>query len=284
MSDIGLSSGENFLIRCAQTFFATQYANPPMAVGKEFDKNLEWAPALQVSLTKHLTYFIQPSEDKVYPRIFSLRHADVLHVTAPIAIFSVCPAEVINSAGQEKEKRLLKKHGYGLISVSKDGACSIEFRAIPLIQQIAEEEFQEESKGLPKKIKRDLALAYDDYLNNPVAGVASVSEIVEGMVLRAAKDCAKQGWLEKKDAKPGQSAAMMLDKMYMTSQCQNILAQIGGVRSFVSEYRNLTAHFPKNKKRAFEKYRKCRHGFIDGIKHIQRFRSALKSLGLSGLY
>ena len=51
---------------------------------------------------------------------------------------------------------------------------------------------------------------------------------------------------------------------------------------FVKECRNLTHHWPKNKKAAHKKYADCRHHFLDGLRTIQAFRTAMKAEGLTG--
>ena len=50
---------------------------------------------------------------------------------------------------------------------------------------------------------------------------------------------------------------------------------------FVKECRNLTHHWPKNKKAAHKKYADCRHHFLDGLRTIQAFRTAMKAEGLT---
>ena len=73
-----------------------------------------------------------------------------------------------------------------------------------------------------------------------------------------------------------------LDALYNAKQFKNVRGAIGGARSYISAYRNPGHHWPRNTKKAYEKYAACRHAFLEGIKQIQRFREAMRSVSLSG--
>lgn len=129
-------------------------------------------------------------------------------------------------------------------------------------------------------MRQRVSEAFDDYCNKPVNGVRSLSEVVEGMVEQAGREAVKKQYLNGSDV--GGPVARTLDGMYESKQFKNVRAQIGGVRSYIAEYRNLSHHWPKNARRAHKKYADCRHAFLDGIRQMQRFRTAMKDVGLSG--
>lgn len=251
-----------------------------MYVNQELHKDLAWTPALRFVIHEHINVFVEPSESGPYPRILERKHTDVLHFPQPIAIYAVCPEEMILTSVQRTEMRRLEAHGFGLITVNQKGEAHREFSASVLVQVIPKAEYKSEINGLPKKIRQRIGEAYEDYNVKPVNGVKSLTEVLEGIVTQAGKDVVRKNYLKK--AELGNSVANALDALHDTKQCKNARAAIGGVRSHVQEYRNPKHHWPTNKKKAYQKYSDCRHAFMDGIKHIQRFRTAMRAVGLTG--
>lgn len=277
---VGLTSGGDFLRNAARMFFQDCYGSPVMHLDKELHRNLAWKPALRFTIHEHINVFVEPSENGPYPRILELKNADVRNFAQPIAIYAVCPEDMISTSAQRSSMKRLKAHGFGLITVDTNGDAERIFPAIPLIQFIPSAEFKEEIKGLPKKIRQRASEAFEDYQNKPVNGVKSISELLEGLVTRAGKDAVQKGYLKKKNL--GNGLADTLDALYKAQQCKNICAEIGGVRSYIKQHRNLSHHWPKNRKAAYDKYSNCRHAFLEGIKQTARFRAAMKKVALSG--
>lgn len=204
----------------------------------------------------------------------------MLQIPEPISIYCVCPEEVVFNSDKRRLIKQLREHGFGLLTVNRDGEVQREFSAIPLIQVISKNDYKEEIEGLSKKIRQRIGQAYEDYCNKPTTGVASLTEIVEGIVGRAAADAVKRQYLT--SAELGSTVAANLDALYSAGSCRNARAAIGGLRGYVHQYRNLSHHWPKNKKASYKKYKDCKHAFVDGIKQIQQFRRAMKSINLSG--
>lgn len=276
----GLTSGEEFLRDAACRCFEDLYENPMMHVNQELHKDLAWTPALRFVIHEHINVFVEPSEIGPYPRILERKHTDVLHFPQPIAIYAVCPEETIATPPQRSDMKRLQAHGFGLITVNHEGQARREFSAIPLVQVIPKAEYKAEIEGLPKKTKQRIGEAYEDYNAKPVNGVKSLTEVIEGLVTQAGKGAVQKKYLSKSVL--GSDVADILDALHDTKECKNARAAIGGVRSHVKEYRNPKHHWPANKKRAYKKYSDCRHAFMDGIKHIQRFRTAMQAIGLTG--
>ena len=280
MADVGLTSGEQFLRDSAKRFFEERYENPVMHLEQELHRDLAWAPALWFTIHEQIGIFVEPSETSAYPRILELKSGDVRRFPQPIAIYAVCPEEILHIPGQQAERRRLEADGYGLITVDVDGNATRVVGTIPLIQIISAAEFKQELTGLPKKLRQRISEAFEDYCAKPVNGVKSLSEVIEGMVEQSGKDGVRKKYLQKKDVSG--SIADLLDALYDSPQYNNVRAQIGGVRSFIAEYRNLSHHWPRNAKRAHKKFSDCRHAFLDGIKRVHQFRTAMKNVGLSG--
>lgn len=275
---VGLSSGTDFLRDAALAHLADQFANPPVTVGSEIATDVKWKPAIQLKLNEHLTLVAETSETP-YPTIFRLRHSDILALPMPIAICCICPHETY--LAQQDEVKELMAHGYGLYTVEASGVVTERFKAIPLIQQIGAGEFKEETKGLPDKIKQRLVSSFQIYKTSAPAGVADITELVEALVLKAGQEAAKKGWITAGNAKPGKPAAT-LTAMANAPQFNNVAAAIGGAQGYVNRYRNTAHHPPKNKLQAYRKYRDCRHGFLEGMKEVQHFRTAMRGVGLTG--
>jgi hypothetical protein len=278
---IGLSAGAEFLAGAAQAYIKVMYANPPVVVGAPVEKGVDWVPALQFVIHDNLTVLIEPSEDTTYSAIFRLRHVDVMNIQRPISIYAVCPEEVALRSEEQANARLLRQHGYGLLVANRAGEVTLRHQAVPLIQLIPDSEYGEEVKGLPRKALRVVAQAFETYQHRPPLGVAELSEIAEGLVLKAGREAASKGWVSSGKVGPGK-IAQTLDELSGCGNCKDARAALGGMRAFISRYRTASHHFPKNKKQAYVKYRECRHAFLDGIKQIKGFRTAMKRIGLSG--
>ncbi len=250
-----------------------------MTVGQPLDPRLGWVPTFFFTINDHVTVACEVSETP-YPIILGMRRKDIEDVSNPIAVYSICSEEAYLT--KQTDAKDIMKHGFGLLTVDSNGKAQLRSGCIPLIQQISQATFKAEIDALPQKVKRRLAEAFDRYKQSAPSGVADLSEVVEGMVLRAGLDAVRQTWINANKARPGYSAAT-IDALLGVPQAVPAAAALGGVRSFISVYRNASHHFPKNKKQAHIKYQTCKHAFIEGVKQICQFRDAMKLIGLSGL-
>lgn len=272
----GITSANAFLRDAVKTYLNLNYDHPPIKEDEDIDSGLGWKPTLSSPINNHL--MVLEASEKVYPLIFRMRRAEMAEVQIPIAVYCVCPEEAY--LRNQKDAQDLEKHGFGLFTVNTDGRAIKKFAAIPIAQHITESDYNEDVKRLPAKIKRMAKVSFDTYKGNSPAGVASLSEILEGIVLKAAKEAAKKGWMSNADASG--TLASVLTKMKGLPQFNGANTTLSSAQAFVSRYRNATHHFPKNKKQAHLKYRDCRHGFLDGLRNMQALHDAMKSVGLSG--
>ena len=143
---------------------------------------------------------------------------------------------------------------------------------------IAEADFKQQTKDLPRGIRQSASEAFEDYLSKPVNGVKTLSEIVEGMIRKAGRDSAANEGIS--NAQSRGVPADVLDALH--EKHPQARAAIGGARNFINECRNLSHHWPRNKKDAYKKYAHCRHHFLGGLHTIQAFRKAMKNVGLTG--
>ena len=279
MTTDGLTPGHEYLRDAAQSCFAAIYGNPTMHRDKPLSPRLDWRPGLRFVLHGHTNVFVEPSDSGPFPRMLAMRYGDVLGYPEPIAIYSVCSDTAIATGDGAKERRRLKSQGFGLVTVDAHGNADRLFPAIPIIQVIPEDAFKDQLKGLPRSIRQRASEAFEEYRGNPVGGVKSLSEVVEGMINKAGKDSASaRGGISKSDSQ--KSTAGILEALH--EKHRNARAAIGGARSFNTYCRNLAHHWPRTKRASRQKYQDCRHHFLVGLRTIQEFRSAMKNIGLSG--
>ena len=249
-----------------------------MYVDKPLSPDLEWVPALRFSVHGHINVFVEPSDDGPYPRILTMRSEDVRNYPEPIAVYCVCHDAAMTTTSGLNDSKKLKAHGFGLVTVDRDGDADIKFLAIPLVQAIPEADFKNHLKGLPKRIRQRASEAFEDYQAKPVNGVKTLSELIEGMITQAGRDSAARNCITR--AQSQLMSADLLDALY--AKHVSARAAIGGARKFINECRNLTHHWPRNKKAAYQKFFECRHHFLEGLQVIRSFRPAMKANGLSG--
>ena len=274
----GIVKSQNYLVNAAIKFFNKLYENPQIKISDPIDTNLEYRPSLHFKATNHLTIAAEASEDSPYPMIFNLRHADIMNFNMPIALYCICPEEEFLKQENQGLVRDLQKNGFGLITVDSNEIVTKRFNCIPLIQHISEEEFSTEIRELPRKLRLRMRESFDLYNNNQVSGLQSISEIAEALINDAGKKAVKNGWISRANTN---NSASILDSLSLQISCKNAWASIGGMRSFMKEYRNISHHAPKTVKQAYKKYRDCRHGFLDGIKKIRNFINELKNIDLN---
>ena len=278
MTDTGLASGLQALVDGAKSYFGQLFQNPQFHISEAVDSGLNWIPSLYFRVNDHLTVICEASENP-YPLIFSMRRLDVLKLQIPVSIYCICTEEAY--LGHQGDAKRLMNDGYGLLTLDAQGNVQRRASCIPLLQQITDEEFQSDIRTLPKKLRSRIAEAFDRYKHNAPSGSADMAEIMEGLVLKAGRDAARKKWISPSDAKPGAPAAT-LKAMSDSAKFNNATAAIGAAQAYISMYRNINHHFPKNKKQAATKYRDCRHSFLEGVKKIVFFRDVMRALGLTG--
>lgn len=279
MSWSGLTHGEMILANAAVEYFETRFEATSIKTFEELDSRLGWRPSLHFQRSKYITVVAEVSEDTPYPEIFRLRHAEILATQRPISVYSVCAEETCLRQEQQAEVQCLQDHGFGLLSVSSTGKVTVRFHCIPLIQHIPEEELVEEMRGLPQKIRAEIRDCYERYKNDAVSGLEGITALVEALVNCAGRRAVSRGWISKTQL--GTNSAGILDNLSTLNECKNARGAIGGVRGYMSEYRNVAHHAPRSKKQAHKRYRDCHNGFREGIRKTRTFREAFKNIGVS---
>lgn len=276
MAPFGLTPGHQFLREAAKSCFEDRYGRPTMHVDKPLSPGLAWVPALRFTVLSRINVFVEPSDSGPYPRILKMKHVEVSNFPEPIAVYSVCADGAVSAPGGLQEMRRLQSHGFGLVTVDPSGTATVVFQAIPLVQSIPEAQVKSQLKGLPQRIKQRASEAFVEYRDSPVNGVKTLSELIEGMVMKAGQDAAKRG----RQIPSQVSVARILDALHM--EFPNARAAIGGARRFVNDCRNVSHHWPRNKRDSYRKFVECKQHFLEGVRLVSSFRGAMKNENLSG--
>ena len=166
----------------------------------------------------------------------------------PISIFCVCPEEAyLNDQASAKE---LMADGYGLLTVAADGQVQKRATATRLCSKFRIRNSRPNYPACRPQFDAGSPSFFDRYQHNAPSGVADISEVLEGLVLRAGRDAARKKIIAASDAKPG-APAITLSALLATKQGQNAGSGDCGAQSYIAMYRNTAHHFPKNKSRHF---------------------------------
>ena len=270
------SPTDRFLGEAAEGHFKQLFEGATIKIGEAIDPNLSWRPTIHFRWSGYLTIAGETSE-RPYPRIFRVVHANVLEVQIPISMYSICGEDAYLDRNNQREIEELRAHGYGLFTVDNDGNVQRKFGCIPLIQHIPERKISDDIKPLPLKYRVKLRECYYSYNNKPESGLREASELVEGLVKSAAEKAKRKGFLPNIKS----NTADILDDMLGNPKFRDQTADIGGVRSYMRNYRNPVSHPPRNRKQAYDRFRSCQHGFLESIRQVASFHRAMKKLGIS---
>lgn len=273
-----LSSSIAELTAAAKAYFHQLYQGSAIRVNEVVDETLGWIPTMHFHVNDHLTVLVEVSENP-YPVILSRRRVAVTNLSIPTTVYCVCSEDAF--LDQQKDAKLLIADGFGLVTIDGYGRAELRRDCIPLIQQIAQVEFLSAIARLPQKLRARLAEAFLRYNQNAPSGAADIAEVMEGLVFKAGKEAVKKAWVKNSDVRAGNSANT-LKALQGSTHMSGAIAAIGAAQGYISVYRNASHHFPKDKKQAAVKYRRCRHGFLEGLDKIVLFRDAMKRAGLSG--
>lgn len=275
MSQPNLTTGLDLLVEAAKTHFKEIYQDPPIHANEALP-DLAWSPSLSVQPNKYSLIIVEASES-VYPAMFNLRRTRLEKYPVPVSVYSICTEEeFLRAQGTFKD---LVEAGYGLITLDVDGKTHTRAEGVPIQQIIYREQFNDEIKALPKGVRGRLAESFRRYTHNPPSGVSDITEVMEGIIVKAGAAAKSKGWLTAAEAKA--DVAVLLKTMQSKPQFAGAAAAIGAAQGYVSQWRNLSHHFPKNANAAAKKYKDCKHAFIEGLKQINNFRTDMSKIGLS---
>ena len=268
-----------FLIDAGIKFFRDNLGINNFNRGEPYRADFEWLPHFWFRESRSPATLVEASKDKILPVIAKASYGDILQIDEPICVYIICTEAVFNNASQKDVKAMSAK-GYGLISIDANGDSHIRNRAVPLLQIISPEEIKNRVKACTASNRKKVLAAFEEYKTNPKNGVQEMTEIFEAFVQKAVVDAVRKNWLDNDDLTI--SKANQLIKMQNDGHFHNVSAVIGEAQSFMRNVRNIAKHPPKSRTKAAERARDYQSNFIAGIRAINNFSAAMKSIGLTG--
>jgi hypothetical protein len=272
-----LNTGLKKIAECALTFCKKRYGGNGLGVGKAIAVEISWRP----------TFFLKPDklhilavevEDKLYPEALKGAAHDIEHYEdSPISVYQACSLIIYQGDTKQVRVNLLRKHGFGIMTVDDDGRVTIQHKCIPLAQHISADQLESELAGLTPALKVKFKQAHDTYVTNEGQGLQQAGQIVEALVHSIATQATKQNVISAAEA--GGALADVIDALYSKKQFKDHRAALGAARDFVKEFRNTASHAPKNGKQAALKIKKCKVGFLDAVSVATKLRVAMQKLG-----
>jgi hypothetical protein len=263
------------LLACKQ-----RYGGNGVKIEEGIDNAIMWRPTFYLKPSKVRVVAVEV-EDNLYPG--SLRGAahEIGLFDAPIMVFQACTLEAYLADPKQKNVSLLRDHGFGIITVDEDGNVVVQQACIPLAQHIPPSLLEKEIGPLSPQLKVGFRSAYEVYKTSETQGLQAAGQIVEAIVSVLAVDAHKKGLLKKDKqgnvrALPGQ-LALRIDELYDAFPAHR--ATLGEARSFVGEYRNTASHPADSAKRAAERIRKCRAGFLQAVALCAKLKVFAKATG-----
>jgi hypothetical protein len=259
-------------------FCRSRYGANGLKVEENIDNVIGWQPTFFLRPTRFLILAVEVN-DLVYPEALKAAAHDIGHFDTPIAVFQACPLDAFQNDPKHTKVNLLRKHGFGIITVDDDNAATIQHPCIPLAQHISPEELEHELAGLNSVLKVKFKAAHQTYTSNIGQGLQEVGQLIEALLHSVAKQAAKNGIIAA--INPAHSLADLIDELYQKPQFRPHRAALGGARDFVKEFRNTASHAPKSARQAMEKIKKCKTGFLDAISVAKKLRSMMQALGFT---
>lgn len=249
-----------------------RYGRNNLQIGQEIHHSISWKPTFYLKPTSSLILAVEVDE-VLEPEVLKIAADDIRHYEFPVQVFVMCPLDIYVADTKQTTVSRLKRRGIGIITVDDDGTTTIQCQCVPLAQHISEDEVNNSIRGLTPNLKVNFRNAYDIYKVNEGQGLQEAGQIIEALINLMAKESERAGYgtgLQKT------AAADTIDALYSLPKLKNHRAALGGARSFVKEYRNTASHAPTSAKKAIEKIRKCRKGFLDAIEIAQKLQEAMQ--------
>jgi hypothetical protein len=255
-------------------FCKNRFGRNGLQIHREVHANISWKPTFY--LKPHPALILAAEVDEMlYPEILKIAAHDIRHHDFPIEVFIICPLAIYLADKKQTTIKLLKKHGFGIITVDDDGHATQQCPCIPLAQHISEQELESEISGLTPSLKVKFRSAHTIYQTNEGQGLQEAGQLVEAMINSIAKESVRTGICG--PSIKAKMAAATIDVLYPLNDFKDHRAALGGARNFVKEYRNVASHAPRSAKQAMEKIRRCRQGFIESIHIAKKLHGVMKS-------
>jgi len=240
------------------------------------DNAIGWKPTFYFRPNRALIAAVEVN-DVIYPEILKIAAHDVEHFDAPISIYQACSLDIYQNDARLAKVKLLRSHGFGLITVDDGGDAIIQFRAPPLAQHISPERLDAGLAALNARLKVKFRSAYSTYQTNIVQGLQEAAQIIEALVICIAQQAETSGRISTGTSRG--DAADIIDVLYANAAFRNFRAALGGARSFLREYRNPPSHPARTPKDEADKIRTCKTGLFEALRMAGELRSVIQKAG-----
>jgi hypothetical protein len=272
-----LNTGLKHLAEQALAFCKSHYGANGLRIAEGIADEIAWRPTFFLRPDKFNVLAIEV-DDKLYPEALKGAAYDVVnYAEAPISVYQVCSLSTYQSDSKQTRINLMRRHGFGIITVDDDGKVTIQHTCVALAQHISNEQLDAELAGVTPNLKVKFKQAHVTYIANEGQGLQQAGQIVEALINSIADQAAKKGVITAAEAKG--KLADVIDALYEKKTFKEHRAALGAARDFVKEFRNIASHAPKNANEAAQKIKKCKTGFLDAISVATKLRTMMQKLG-----
>lgn len=257
-------------------FCKKRYGSNGLKVEQGIDVSIGWSPTFYLKPAKFKMIAVEVS-DNLYPEALKGAAHEINLYDFPITVYQSCSLETYQRDPKQQKINLLKRSGFGIITVDTDGKAAIQCTGIPLAQHISSEQLENELRELNAVLRVNFKQAHDTYLTNEGQGLQEAGQIVEALVNSIAKQAVKKGIVPPTVIK--NSLADTIDELYAQKLFQPHRGTLGTARGFVKEFRNTASHAPHSAIAAAKKIKNCRKGFLDAIAIAQSLRIMMQAFG-----
>ncbi len=253
---------------------------------QEINPDIGWRPSMQYEGSQNTKFIVEISEEIAAPYSSAkMAHSEILNSTELIAIYSISSEATYLNLKNQTDVKKFKQQGFGLYTFDLEGNITLRFNATPLLLHISKKHFDEILEKAPQGCKTILRNSYKIYQDDPPSGVKNISEIIEAIIKDLAEQASKKEYLDEKETKE-LIKATLAEKIKILMNCQKFsdVPALGGIQSFVSQYRNSSSHSPDDSTDIDNKYRKCKEGFLSAMdlicnldKQMGKYRIKIKA-------
>jgi hypothetical protein len=262
----------------ALAFCKNRYGGNGLKIEQGIDAQIKWLPTFYLRPTRFLILAVEV-DDNLFPEALRGAALEITQYDCPISVFQVCPLSTYQADPKQGKVNLLRKHGFGIITVDDDGTVTLQHPCGPLAQHISAEELEPSLAELTPKLKVEFKRAHETYLANVGQGIQQVGQIVEGLITCLAEHAKKKNLISSTEASG--ALADTIDALYSKPAFKAHRAALGAARDFIKEYRNIASHPQKTAQQAMIKIQKCKAGFLRGVDVAGKLRAAMQQLGYS---
>src|ERR1022692_3559935 len=137
-----------------------RYGNSGVKLDEGVDDSIQWRPTFYLKQGK-LRIIAVEIEDNLCPEILKSAAYDINNCNFPIQVYQSCSFDAFQTDPKHLKINLLRRHGFGIITVDDDGNVIVQQTCIPLAQHINPDKFDSEIRKLSSGVGVAFRAAYD---------------------------------------------------------------------------------------------------------------------------